>query len=122
MSTQVRQREGGVEHHGPPGLGRDGAGVADLAAGLGIERGAVEEDVDRAVALTVTGPAIDRDHGQHPALGHVVRVAEELGHPELVDDVTIRVEIDALTGPLLCGLGPITLGGHVGTEPVEVDA
>ncbi len=48
VATQSRQRERRVEHLGRAGLGGDGSGVADLAAALGVERSAVEEDLDRA--------------------------------------------------------------------------
>ena len=50
VAAQVGQGERGVEHLGRAGLGGDRAGVADLAAALGVERRAVEEDLDRARA------------------------------------------------------------------------
>ena len=42
VTTQAGQRVGGVEHHGLTALGADGAGVAHLAARLGVERGGVQ--------------------------------------------------------------------------------
>ena len=47
VADEPGQRVGRVEHLGPPGVGGDRAGVADLAAALGVERRAVEERVGR---------------------------------------------------------------------------
>ena len=68
VAAQVRQRERRVEHLGPPGLGDDRAGVADLAARLGVERRAVEEDLDLIGRLI---GMVDRDDRQHARLGGV---------------------------------------------------
>ncbi len=118
VAAQVRQGERGVDHLGDPRLGGDGAGVADLTAGLGVERCPVEEDVDQ---FRVGQWRIDGDHRQHTALGHVAGVADELGDPELLDDVPVRVEVGALGGTLLRRLRPVALRSHLGREPLEVD-
>ena len=61
----------------------DRAGVADLAAALGVERRAVEEDLDRCRRR----PASD---GEHPRLAvGVVGVADELGGAELLDELAV---------------------------------
>ena len=74
------QRVGGVEHLGRAGRGGDGAGVADLAAGLGVEGGAVEEDADLVGALRA------RDDGQHRGLRLVLVTAGERGGAVLGED------------------------------------
>ncbi len=84
VPTQAGQGERGVEHLGRAGLGGDRAGVADLAAALGVERGAVEEDLDGAV-----GPASTRED---PSLGGVVGVADELGGAELLDELAVALD------------------------------
>ena len=64
---------------------------------------------------------LDGHHGEHTALGGVVGVADELGDAELLDDVAVGVEVDAVAGALLRRLGPLALLGHLGVEPGEVD-
>ena len=57
VAAQAGQRERGVEHARPtPVVGDDRAGVADLAAALGVERGAVEEDLDGPRAVRRRSP------------------------------------------------------------------
>jgi hypothetical protein len=47
-----------------------------------------------------------------------VRVADELGDAELLDQLAVGVEAGIVDAPLLAtGLGPLALGGHLGAEP-----
>ena len=71
VAAQTGQGERGVEHLGPAGVGDDRAGVADLATRLGVERRAVEEDLDGAGRVAVGGVAAE--HREHPALRLVAR-------------------------------------------------
>ena len=85
VAAQVGQRERRVEHLGPTGVGGDRAGVADLATRLGVERRAIEEDLD----------ADRRRPGARRARAACVSsadVAHELGDAELLDDLAIPVE------------------------------
>src|SRR5690606_37268492 len=63
VPVQAGQPVGGVEDVGGAGVGADGARVADLAAGLGVEGGAVEEHRGGAV--------LGGDDGEDGGLGLV---------------------------------------------------
>ena len=67
VAVQAGQGVGGVEHVDHAGVGGDRAGVADLAAGLGVERRAVEERRPSPTTPTTRG------------LGLVLLAAGELG-------------------------------------------
>ncbi len=117
VAPETGQGVGRVEHLGPAGGRGDHAGVAHLAAGLGVEGCAVGEHLDEVV--------VDREHRQQAALGRVVVVAGELGEAELLDDLPVGVELVTRARPGLAGvLGPAPLLGHLGLEagPVDVDA
>ena len=59
---------------------------------------------------------------QQPRLGGVVGVAEELGDPELLDDLAVRVETVVVGCRALARrLGPLALGAHLGVEAGDVD-
>ena len=66
---RLGQGERGVDDVGGAGLGGDRAGVADLAAALGVERGLVEEDLDRLAGARrrrdggSTATSSDVEHG-----------------------------------------------------------
>ena len=114
MAAQTGQGERGVEHLRLTGVGAHRAGVADLPAALGVERRAIEEQLDRAVVV-----GHDREQTR---LGGVVGVAEELGDPELLDDLAVGVETIVVGGRALARrLGPLTLGAHLGVEAGDVD-
>src|SRR3954454_3244751 len=79
MDEEVAQLLLGVAYHDPAGLaGRDKAGIADLAAALGIEGGLVEDHRN----LGADRGRLDRLAVMHDrqdlALGGLGRVAEEL--------------------------------------------
>ena len=64
VAPQVGQGERRVEDLGRAGLGADRAAVADLAAALGVERRAVEEDLDEPLRSTSAALAAGtRQHG-----------------------------------------------------------
>ena len=88
-----------------PVVGGDGAGVADLAAALGVERGAIEEDLDGALAR--------RPGSTASTVASVVSsaVADELGDAELLDDLAVALEPVVVDRGALAGrLGPLALG------------
>ena len=120
VAAQAGQGVGGVEHLGAAGRRRDGAGVADLAARLGVEGRAVGEDLDRPRVRAVGGG--DRHDGQDAHVALVVAVAEELGRAELLDQLAVAVDavvVHAARLPRL--LGPPALLGHLDVEAVDVD-
>ena len=90
VAAQAGQGVGGVEHLGAAGRRRDRAGVADLAARLGVEGRAVGEDLDRPRVRAVGGG--DRHDGQDADVALVVAVAEELGRAELLDQLAVAVD------------------------------
>ena len=90
------------------------AGVADLAARLGVEGRAIEEDLERAVVVPT--------HARGPVRRSRSRLSPgELGRAELLDELSIRVE--AVGGPsaLAALLGPAALLGHLGLEAGLID-
>ena len=112
VGGQAGQGRHGVVDEGGARLGDDGADVAHLAAALGVERGAVEEDLHLAGALGV----VVGQHGHHPGRRRVAvgRLADEDG-PALgvehrpVGLVAGRGPPGAGRGP---GLGPLALHGR----------
>ena len=108
MAVQAGQGVGGVDHPDLAGVGGDPAGVADLAALLGVERASVEHD---RVA----------HHRQHGGLGLDILAADELGRTEPVEHVLIAVEALVVVDLASCGLGPLALLGHERVEAVDVD-
>ena len=115
VPAQAREGERRVDDLGAPGRGGDRAGVADLAARLGVEGRPVEEDLDRPVG--------GGDHRQHaPAGGGVVGVAGELRGAELLDELAVRIDSVVVDTFGLAGLlGPAALLGHLGVEAGDVD-
>ena len=121
VPAQAGQGEGGVERPRrlPVSVVID-AGVAHLAAGLGVERRAVEEHLDGgAVALG------DVEHGQDPGLGLGLVVAGELGGPELRRPARGRRcgarRRTLLRRPLRAALAHRAAGGHLRVEAGHVD-
>ena len=74
-------------HVGPTRLGGDGPGVADLPARLGVERRAVGEDLHLAVRRSPTGTT-----ARIRTSPSSCRVAEERGHPELLDQLAVAID------------------------------
>src|SRR5690606_17862453 len=103
------------------GVGADPAGVADLAAALGVERGAVEDDLDLvALGGGRRGDPVDEDADDgRLALG--VGVADEVGGPGPVGDLAVGAEVGVagLLG-LGVGLGALPLLLHQAAEAVLV--
>ncbi len=103
------------------GVGADAAGVADLAAALGVEGGAVQDDLDLvALGGGGRGDAVDEDADDRGlALG--VRVADEVGGPGPVGDLAVGAEVGVagLLG-LGVGLGALPLLLHQTAEAVLV--
>ena len=108
VTYQARHGVGGVDDLGRAGVAGDRARVADLAARLGVERSPVEEHL---VA----------DDRQHPALGLVVAVADELGGAELGEDLPVGVHRFGRRPRLLASVAsPAPLLLHGGLEALEV--
>ena len=95
VGHQPRHGVDGVVHVGDARLGHDRAGVADLAAALGVERRAVQEDLHHPAGL---GPGLELglglglEHGHHPSRHLVVLEAppDEGGRPLGVEQGSIR--------------------------------
>ena len=104
------------------GVAREGAGVAHLAAHLGVERGAVEHDLDLGAGLGRLDGGATRDDGDDlGALELVAVVALELRGGQLVGqrgpDVVEVAPGVAVGG----GAGAALLLGHGGVEAIHVD-
>ena len=98
------------------------AGVALLAAHLGVERGAVEHDVDvLARGGRLDGLAVAHDGDNLGALDNVVVVAVKVGRSDLVGKLDPHV-VEAAPGIALgVGTGAGLLVLHASGEAVHVD-
>ena len=67
--------------------GRDQAGVADLATGFGVERGAIERDLHRRAVAGLIGKLAADDERDHLRLADRLASPGELSRPELVEHV-----------------------------------
>ncbi len=107
VAVQAVEGEGGISHVDGPAVPCDGSGVAHLATGLGVERGAVE-DHDLSVG----------EH--HHGLGTVLFATHELGWATCLQhgaQVT-----DGGCGAVLAGrAGHVLLAGHGHAECLVVD-
>ena len=103
-------------------LGGKLTGVALLAAHLGIERGAVEHDLNvLAGGSGLDGLAVANDGDNLGALDDVVVIAVELGRGNLVGKLDPHV-VEATPGVALgVGAGAGLLVLHTGGEAVHVD-
>ena len=103
-------------------LGGKLAGIALLTTHLGIERGAVEHDLDiLARGCGLDGLAVAHDGDNLGALDHIVVIAVELGRCDLVGKLDPHV-VEATPGVALgvsAGAGLLVL--HAGSEAVHVD-
>ena len=114
VAVQAGQPVGGVDHHRGAGVGADDAGVAHLAAALGVEGRAVEEDRHLV--------AVAGDDGEHGGLGLHLLAADELGGAVVVEDLLEAgaVGVDVALLARLLGAGALLL--HELVEGGEVDA
>ena len=128
------QRLGDLLHVGDGGLrglagagAADGSDVGDLAAGLGVERGAVEDELDAVGLLRVAvgddgNPfAVDED-AKNRCLGGELVEAGELRRAR-VDEFPVRGQVGV--GMFACrgiGLRALALFGHQAAEALLVDA
>ena len=125
---------GDLLHIGDSGLGRrtaagagDPADIGDLSAGLGVERGAVEHDLDpfgwhrfgvhsRMMGHYRNPLAVDED-ADDPGLGAELVEAGELGRTRIDQFAESReIRVRVLAGGRV-RLGPAALLGHQLTEP-----
>lgn len=114
VPVQFDQDVVGVEDLGPAGVGLDDAGVAHLAAGLGVEGRAVEHDAELAVVAL-------GHHGEHRGRGLVLLTAHEPGRPVGLEHLLVAGDVGRPPGLLLGLLGPAALLGHLGVEAGLVD-
>ena len=103
-------------------LGGKLAGVTLLAAHLGVERGAVEHDLDvLAGGSGLDGLAVANDGDNLGALDRIVVIAVELGRDDLIGKLDPHV-VEAAPG---IALGVGTSAGllvlHAGSEAVHID-
>ena len=109
-----------VEHLQLDPVARDPAGIGVLAAGLGVERGLVQDDLDhRARPRRRHGLAVHHD-AAHLGRGAQLAVAGELGRPERAE---LAVDLHRLGAGLLglrVRLGPVLLLLHQPAEAVGV--
>ena len=116
-----RDRTLGVGHLQAAGLGLDHPGVAHLPAGLGIERGAVDEHLD---LVTLLGPLHSlplAEQGENPAGGRLVAVAEELGGTSVVEQPAVGVGHPGGNTALPGGTGALPLSLHLMVELCGID-
>src|SRR5665213_1398211 len=59
-------------------------GIAELAAGLAVKRGLVDDDRDLIAGLSGLGPVAVLEDREDDALGGLGVVAEKLGRPQLL--------------------------------------
>src|SRR5690606_14973135 len=119
MDVEVRRGLAGVVHVDVAGLGVEITGVADLAAGLAIERRAVEDDLDLLASLGALERTVRAEDGDDGAVRLGLGVTEELGtRPDL------RVEVGAIAALRLeggAGAAGLALAVHGDTEAVLID-
>ena len=103
-------------------LGGKLSGIALLATHLGVERGAVEHDLDvLAGGCGLDGLAVAHDGDNLGALDHIVVIAVELGRCDLVGKLDPHI-VEAAPGIALgvsAGAGLLVL--HAGGKAVHVD-
>ena len=107
---------GGVVDHRGARVGADDAGVADLAAALGVEGRAVEEDRDLV--------AVAGDDGEDGGLRLHLLAPDEVGRAVVVEDLleARAVGVDVALLARLLGAGALLLHELVEGGEVDVDA
>ena len=119
MYEQVRRRLAGVVDVDHTGIGANLAGVADLAAGLAIERRAIEHDLDLLPGFGLLHRSVDTEDRDDRGIRLLVLVAKELGARR-----DRRVEIGAVAAGILEGgqrAAGLALLRHRRLEPGVVD-
>lgn len=102
VDVEALQAELGVQHFQEcAGGGTDDAGVADLAAGLGVERAAVEDEFDGAALVGAGYDAALGDEAEDGGLGVEAVVAHEVGAAVAGG----QFAVDVLSAEGLGGLG-----------------
>src|SRR5699024_2823865 len=112
-----------LDVHDPTPLHGQRSGVGELATALGVEGGAVQDDLDLVTRTGDQDPDPVHDDALDLCLAREVGVAEKLGVSGLL--VHLRVEGDVCVTEFLglgVGLGGLTLTLHELTESVLVDA
>ena len=113
----------GIEH-GEHGAARDeAAGVAHLAAHLGVERGAVEHDLDALLPAVGALHALAVDHeGEHAGpVEPLLVVPAELRRGQHVGELGPHVVEGAPGVALHVGAGALALRLHLAVEALGVD-
>src|SRR5690606_22859326 len=119
MDVEVRRGLAGIVHAESAGRGVEITGVADLAAGLAVERPAVEDDLALLASLGALGRAVRAEDGDDGAVRLGLGVAEELGAR-----LDLRVEVGAIAALRLeggAGAAGLALAVHGDTEAVLID-
>ncbi len=119
VDEEVRGRPTGVLDADGAGLRADGAGVTDLTAGLPIEGGSVQNDLDLLAGFGFLQGTVGADQGDDGGFGPDIVVAEELG----AAGAEGGVELGAAAGGVLEGGAAAAggaLGGHGAVEPFLV--
>ena len=123
VDVEPRNRLLYVVDHQPAAVGQgDGARIGELTTALGVERGPVENDLDRvALASRCDVDAVHEQTAQC-CFGHDLVVAGERRDPARVHDVSVDRGADVTRLALArIGLGPVALLGHQPAEAVLVD-
>jgi hypothetical protein len=111
----------GVEHLEAAGRGLEQAGVADLAATLGVERRAGQHDLDEVALLGGLLQATGGDDRAELGLRDERVVADELGGADRTGRLPVDVHRHAVAALLGRGAGPLALLLHQRVEPVTVE-
>src|SRR5699024_803296 len=100
----------------------DGALVGELAPGLSVERGVVQDDLDLGRGVCHGGGCAVDHQSDHAGGGGVVGVAHEcVRAPQSIEETVVDPDVH-MPGLLGHGVGtcPFALLGHQGTEPLLV--
>src|SRR5438552_8927256 len=105
------------------GCRREGAGVADLATALRVERRAVEYDVDGSRTGRRGAFAADDESAHDGSLRDVLLPAGELGRADLLEQLAVKVDGDVAVPARSAVrlLRACALARHPLAEAVEVD-
>ena len=79
VNVDVRGRLEGIVDVDQPGVGANPAGVPDLPARLAVERGAVQDHLDRVTRFRLYNRSVRADEPKDPCVGSGLLIAKELG-------------------------------------------
>src|SRR5918993_5589997 len=79
VNVDVRSWLEGIVDVDQPGLRANRAGIANLPARLPIERGAVEDHLNRIACLGFVNRTIRADHSEHSCVGRGLLVSQKFG-------------------------------------------